>query len=429
MYIESVHISHIRCIEDIHINFNPHFLPREGKWISGGWSVIIGDNGSGKSTILKAIAAALIEEYDKQPPFGKDWIRKGHSSAAIEIETELFYDDKYESSDHKPSHHHRNKAYITISGKNGFESWEFQDKENHKREKGFFSMSFAPIRKFTGEKREDWFSSNPYRSRHASLFNPNMAFTEITQWLKDERLRADDNGKESGVIKGITKLINEGKLLPNETTFESVKAEGLIFRDFAGNAIGLGELSDGFQSVLGIMFELIRQLVACYGEDEVFWSVLNDNHPVINCSGVVLIDEIDAHLHPTWQTKIGQWFTHFFPKLQFIVTTHSPLICRGCANEQGDIQGRIWKLIEAKKGNEIAEMGENESNSLIFGDILDAYDTDAFGEEVTRGQAGKFKQQEYRDLMYKSIYGLKMTEEEITTFHQLKSIFHSNVKD
>ena len=44
--------------------------------------------------------------------------------------------------------------------------------------------------------------------------------------------------------------------------------------------------------------------------------------------GVVLIDEVDAHLHPTWQRRIGLWFREHFPKLQFIVSTHSPLICQ-----------------------------------------------------------------------------------------------------
>jgi predicted ATP-binding protein involved in virulence len=45
-----------------------------------------------------------------------------------------------------------------------------------------------------------------------------------------------------------------------------------------------------------------------------------------NLSGVVLIDELDAHLHPTWQRQIGSWLKSCFPNLQFIVATHSPFI-------------------------------------------------------------------------------------------------------
>ncbi len=62
----------------------------------------------------------------------------------------------------------------------------------------------------------------------------------------------------------------------------------------------------------------------------------------INLPGVVLIDEIDAHLHPSWQVDVGFWFTRYFPQLQFIVTTHSPLVCRAAE------KGSIWRL--AKPG-------------------------------------------------------------------------------
>ena len=44
--------------------------------------------------------------------------------------------------------------------------------------------------------------------------------------------------------------------------------------------------------------------------------------------GVILIDEIDAHLHPAWQKRIGFWLKAHFPNIQFIVTTHSPFICQ-----------------------------------------------------------------------------------------------------
>ena len=45
--------------------------------------------------------------------------------------------------------------------------------------------------------------------------------------------------------------------------------------------------------------------------------------------GIVLIDEIDIHLHPTWQRQILSQLRRTFPKIQFIVTTHSPLVAGG----------------------------------------------------------------------------------------------------
>ena len=54
--------------------------------------------------------------------------------------------------------------------------------------------------------------------------------------------------------------------------------------------------------------------------------------------GVAAIDEIDAHLHPAWQQRIGDWFVEHFPETQFFVTTHSPIICRAAR------RGSVWLL-------------------------------------------------------------------------------------
>jgi predicted ATP-binding protein involved in virulence len=51
---------------------------------------------------------------------------------------------------------------------------------------------------------------------------------------------------------------------------------------------------------------------------------VHDGVPVISSPGVVIIDEIDAHLHVSWQKRIGGWLKTHFPNIQFIVTTHSP---------------------------------------------------------------------------------------------------------
>jgi predicted ATP-binding protein involved in virulence len=143
---------------------------------------------------------------------------------------------------------------------------------------------------------------------------------------------------------------------------------------------------------------------------------------MIPVAGVVLIDEIDAHLHPTWQTRIGQWFTQYFPNLQFIVTTHSPLICRACE------KGSIWRLA-APGSDQISGLVEGEAkDKLVYGDVLDAYDTEVFGPDITRGKEGRSKQEEYRSLVYKENYGVKLSQEEKKQLKHLKSIFHTHVE-
>ncbi|HET7500861.1 MAG TPA: AAA family ATPase, partial [Kofleriaceae bacterium] len=54
--------------------------------------------------------------------------------------------------------------------------------------------------------------------------------------------------------------------------------------------------------------------------------------------GIVLVDELDLHLHPTWQTEIVAGLKATFPRMQFIVTTHSPLVLAGCRADE------VWRL-------------------------------------------------------------------------------------
>ena len=109
------------------------------------------------------------------------------------------------------------------------------------------------------------------------------------------------------------------------------------------------------------------------------------------------IDEIDAHLHPAWQQRIGDWFVEHFPETQFFVTTHSPIICRAAR------RGSVWLLPVPGSDEQPRRIKGHELNRLIDGDILDAYGTDLFGEEVTRSEHSKEKLQKLARLNRKRL--------------------------
>lgn len=81
--------------------------------------------------------------------------------------------------------------------------------------------------------------------------------------------------------------------------------------------IKISQLSDGERSMIAFVFDLSRRLAQLNERDP---------EPVANGKGVVLIDEIDLHLHPAWQRQITINLPRVFPGLQFIVTTHSPQV-------------------------------------------------------------------------------------------------------
>ena len=104
----------------------------------------------------------------------------------------------------------------------------------------------------------------------------------------------------------------------------------------------------------------------------------------INLPGVVLIDEIDAHLHPSWQAEIGNWFLRLFPKIQFIVSTHGPIICRAAE------KGSIWRLGHIYEQNNLAGKVVGEDfEQLVYGNILEAIETNTFGQSLARSKSAQ----------------------------------------
>ncbi|MEM8534817.1 MAG: AAA family ATPase, partial [Chloroflexota bacterium] len=92
-----------------------------------------------------------------------------------------------------------------------------------------------------------------------------------------------------------------------------------------GNPLNVSQLSDGERSMLALVFDLSRRLALANPQSD---------DPLREGRGVVLIDELDLHLHPSWQRTIVDRLTTTFPNCQFIATTHSPQIVGEVRPEQ-----------------------------------------------------------------------------------------------
>jgi hypothetical protein len=431
MYIRSVHIRNIRSIAKLDLDFNDRWFP--------GWNVIIGDNGAGKTSIIRAISLGLLgpQLAPALRESWESWIMRGSKGGTIElfVDNDTIYDGR-KGRGTKP------KNYFLWAGL-GIEQKTEGQKEYFQIRKlvqknidgpkfnpgdylwsgsyGWFSAAFGPFRRLRGgdKDKERIFSSYPKVGAHITAYGEDAALTEIESWLRDLSYKERDGDPiSSELLKSVMNFINEGELLPHGATIERIAPDGVFFKDGNGNTNPINELSDGFRSILSLTMELIRQLIDVYGYQKVFQA-----KGKIIVPGVVLIDEVDAHLHPAWQTKIGQWFTKYFPKLQFIVTTHSPLICRACGDH-----GKIFRLAAPGSGKESGEISREERDKLVFGDILEAYETDAFGDGVEWSDEGRKLQKEYRELVYNRRYGVQMTKTQEERLLRLKEIFKSNVE-
>lgn len=87
-------------------------------------------------------------------------------------------------------------------------------------------------------------------------------------------------------------------------------------------------LSQGYQAVLSLVADIIGNV----------WLEAGEEVALDDMEGIVLIDELDLHLHPKWQTEIVTGLKRTFPNMQFIATTHSPLVLAGCTADE------VWKL-------------------------------------------------------------------------------------
>ena len=428
MYIDKFKISNIRSIKEFEMNFPKH----------PGWHVLIGDNGAGKSTIIRSIALALIGELQAQglTPNWNNWLNKNADDGFIKLE--LSMDSKLDSfwRDSKQvkfnnntslfmetSIHRRKTNNIAFSIKDTLSLTKGKSKFNHSETddwEGAFSVAYGPYRRFEGGSLEfDRVVNNTFYSElvgHLSAFSESVALTEVVKWLKELQFKSLEKDKEGEkTIQSLKKFINSEDFLPHGAKLEDVSSQGVIFVDGNGALISVDQMSDGYRSILSMTFELIRQFVRVYGASLVFKNVKKDNM-FIDLPGVVLIDEIDAHLHPTWQTRIGQWFTKYFPKIQFIVTTHSPLVCRASK------EGSIWRLAAPGSENLSGEITGVDKDRLIFGNILDAYGTEVFGEDISISKDANEKLDELANLNIKSILG-KISKNESSQMNELKAVF------
>ncbi len=415
MYIKSLALKNIRSISNFEMEFDK----------PAGWHVIIGDNGAGKSSVVRSIALALVgprEALGLRDDW-RNWLNRQADDGEISLFIEPANEDKHSGRQAKLKNQFIHNLLTFKRENDGVSFREGKDikpdpnKYNWGHGTGWFSVAYGPFRRFEGGN-PDWtkvFYSQPKLGAHLSVFGEDVALTEAIDWLVKLNYQILEKKEEESIIDDIKKLVNSPDFLPHQAKIESVSSDGVIFKDGNGSLIQVNQLSDGYRSILSLTFELIRQLVRVYKSNDVFKNIRKGTM-TIDLPGVVLIDEIDAHLHPTWQTRIGQWFIKYFPNIQFIVTTHSPLVCRACKD------GTIWRLTAPGNENESSEIVDIERERLINGNILDAYGTEIFGENISIAEEANDKLDRMAELNVKSFIG-KLDDHEKKELANLKITF------
>lgn len=423
MHVAKLTIENIRSLERLEIQLRPNEL--------AGWHVILGDNGAGKSTVVRALALALMGSRNAEAT-RQDWSRwitvRG-STGSVNVRLRKHHPDELTGLGRPPEQDPRIqvrfKSEHAEGSRNGNATISFSGPFTKRTiwggGSGWFSASFGPFRRFSGgdPTMDRLYHSHPRLAPHLSAFGEAVALNESLRWLRDLHVRALEADTQAAAIKdAVVSFVNSSDLLPHGTRIDDVTSERVAVVDGRNSSLAIEEMSDGYRSILSLTLELLRLMFSAFGTSAALAGI-DAQEGIVNLPGVVAIDEVDAHLHPSWQQRIGGWFVRSFPAIQFFVTTHSPIICPAAAS------GSVWLLPPPDSGDQPRRILGDDLNRLIYGNVLDAFGTEIFGRDVTRSQQSRVRLERLAWLNRRRLNSTLSSEEQ-HELHQLQATMASS---
>ena len=309
-YIKNIHINKVRHLKDINIPLEKEDYPH---------LMITGKNGSGKTSLLNAIANHIervandsykyFENYEGHIEYFENELKENPQNTFF-IEQLKFYKNQYEFF----------FSEVTVA---------FEDVDNliRKYQDGNFIIAFYEAHRTIKNLQEPITPTKPeLQDKWGIKQTSTQEFLKFLAHLKVQEALARNEKLEKDANQIREWFVNFEELLGEIFQDKDLQLH-FYYKDYSfkiltkGKEFKFTELSDGFAAVLDIVVDLILKM-----------QHKNQLTRAYECEGIVLVDEIETHLHLELQKVIMPLLTKIFPNIQFIVTTHSPFVLSSLSN-------------------------------------------------------------------------------------------------
>jgi hypothetical protein len=368
MFVKQLSIYGFKCFGKAVLDLQHPGRQSDGPLELPNVNLVLGDNGGGKSSVLRAVAIAILAPALLESGFVPyRLVRRSNGGPRIEnsllkVDCDLDPEDLIKSSTRidTPSSTHSIEllARIDRRDRGSLDRLHLEKVPSSPLERlifddyshAFFVVGYGATRR---TETGDFIESSARRSRGmryqrvAGLFEDHVTLRPLQAWL-------ERTSRKTEAIKKISEI------LPDQLRFDGKidDGENQYLFTFEDRVTPFTALSDGHRAFIGWVGDLIGHLC----------DVTPPTVAIDKVSGIVLIDEIDLHLHPAWQRTVVSTLSAAFPRLQFVMTSHSPLIANALRKEN------IFVTATEEDGTAtIKQIGENVFGRGVNQLLLSSY--------------------------------------------------------
>jgi hypothetical protein len=247
--------------------------------------------------------------------------------------------------------------------------------------RNYFTVGYGASRRLPQNSSSPGFAPEVFVKPRArgvgTLFSGEAVLNALDTWAMDLDYRKSGSGLET--VKAAL-----ADLLPGVSLSRIDRRNRELLFDTQDGELPLGQLSDGYQNMAAWCGDLLYRITETY----------EDYKNPLSARGLLLIDEVDLHLHPVWQRRLRQFLDAKLPNFQIVATTHSPLT----AQQAGEDELYFLRRPDPH-GPAVLEHYEGAPNTLLIHQVLLS---PAFGLDTMDSQHVEDLRDEYRLLRDKT---------------------------